>query len=79
MMKKREKRKIKGDKEGKRERKKKTEGPKKEIWLAKKKKWKTKKDDFAVTFLNMFFKSGMGRLSTLMEQYTVYTIHPCFK
>ena len=59
MMKKREKRRIKGDKE-KRERKK-------------------KKDDFAVTFLNMFFKSGMGRLSTLMEQYTVYTIHPCFK
>ena len=28
------------------------------------------KDDFAVTTLERFFKSGMGRLSKSMEQYT---------
>ena len=31
---------------------------------------KQKKEDFAVTFLKSFFKSGMGKLSKSMEKYT---------
>ena len=32
------------------------------VQVGKKRKWKAKKDDFAVTVLGSFFKSGMGRL-----------------
>ena len=38
--------------------------------VGKKGNWKAKKDDFAVTNLGSFFKSGMGRLSKSIEQYT---------
>ena len=67
---KKEKRKKKMRRRGKEQRKKKNIRTKKiEIW-------KAKKDDFGVTILGSFLKSGMGRLSKSMEQYTVYTPGP---
>ena len=47
-----------------------------EVWCAKKGNWKAKKDDFSVTILGSFFKSGMGRLSKSMEQYTPLEENP---
>ena len=36
----------------------------------KKKRYDREKDDFAITIFGSFFKSGIGRLSKFMEQYT---------
>ena len=41
-----------------------------EVWWATKMEMESIKDDFAVTLLGSFFKSGMGRLLKSLEQYT---------
>ena len=38
--------------------------------VGEKREMESKKDDFAFTILGSFFKSGMGRFSKSMEQYT---------
>ena len=73
--KKREKGRKRGEKERKKEKRKKKDTRKKNRGMVGKKgKRKGKRDDFAVTILGRFLKSGKGRLSKSMEQYT-----PLFK